>query len=159
MTDLLAEMCAVPDEYIPTLVDTGEWREFGVTHWHLCNWKSVVGNQRRFDQDVVAPHIARGEPCHDPREALQWVVTTAMAAYLARTDPVAAFAMRGWRTPADVVASIDGGWLWMVVKPSLMMPIGGMVALDSGGRTAHVHAHPMTQSHCRQHPAPVQLAA
>jgi hypothetical protein len=148
MTDLLAEMCAVPDEYIPSLVDPGRWRGLGVTHWHLANWKSAVGNNRRFDQELVAPHIARGEPCHDPHEAMQWCVLTPMSIYLSRRNPEAAFTQRGWRTPADVVASIDNGWSLLTTT---LIPIGGMVALAADGWTAHVHAHPMTKSHCRQH--------
>jgi hypothetical protein len=151
MTDVLAEMLAVPDAYIPGLVDTGTWREIGITHWHLAEWKSVVSNNRRFDQENVGPHIARGEACRDPHAALRWAVLTPMGIYMSHRDPVAAFAQRSWRTPADVIDSIDHSWWWMTTQPSLLVPIGGMVALAADGWTAHVHAHPMTQSHCRQH--------
>lgn len=147
MTFELSDMLDLPEGYIPSLTDSGQWRNY-LTHWHLARFDTKLSNKRRFDQDGTIPkHIAEGEPSHDPHEALQWVMAEFFSVLLVG-DPAENFACRGWHTPDDLQRTIDVSWELMVDKPFLLTPIGGLLAI-SGARTTHIHAYPMTQ--CQRH--------
>lgn len=65
-----------------TLVDSGRWRELGVTHWHLSRLDSRRSDKDRWGEERV--RLARTRPshgvAHDPGEVADWLREEAVRA-------------------------------------------------------------------------------
>jgi len=140
----------LPEAYIDSLVDTGHWRDVGITHWHLWSTEQAVANVARFTKEVVAGHISRGEPCHDPHEALSWVYRRHLEGLMSGSDPAGYARQAGWHSEDDLRFSIAVSWEFMTDKPHGLTPIGRGVEVRSG-RSLDVFAEPMTSARCRRH--------
>ncbi|HTF49430.1 MAG TPA: hypothetical protein VK735_18465 [Pseudonocardia sp.] len=145
----------LPEAYIDSLVDTGHWRQVGVTHWHLWSTEQpllVSGrpNAARFTHELLAGHIARGEPCHDPREALRWVYRRHLEALMSGSDPAGYAQQAGWHNEDAFRFSIGVSWEFMTDKPHSLTPIGRGVEVRAG-RSLDAYAEPMTSARCQRH--------
>ena len=150
MTTLTGYVPTLPEEYIDALTDTGRWREVGITHWHLWQHEDNTYNPQRYEKEIVAGHIARGEPCHDPREALRWIYLCHLAALISGPDPARYAHRKGWHDAAAFRFAIANSWEYMTAKPDLMTPIGGGLEVRAG-RSLSVYAEPMTKARCLRH--------
>lgn len=125
------------------LVDSGEWREVGITHWHLVRWEASIKAMADARSDLVAGHIARGTPCYGPHEAMRWIFDEALSALRGPTR---------WDTWPDLLFSTNNAWALLTKYVHLLTPVGHMVALGTDDRrVAAIHAYPMTKSRCRGH--------
>jgi hypothetical protein len=141
---------SVPEEYIGSLVDTGRWRDRGVTHWHLCQSEDDVNDTRRFSASYSAGQVHRGQSAHDPHEALLWVYAQKIKGLRGGSHPVRYAEQRGWRSVDDLHRSIDVSWDFMTDRCGLLTPIGGGVEVRAG-RSLDIYAYPMTVDSCERH--------
>lgn len=140
----------LPEEYISQLHDTGQWREYAITHWHLSISEERISNPRRFDASYVAGQVHKGQSSHDPREALRWVYSKQIDGIRNSTDPIKYARQRGWGSEADLLFAIDNSWEFMTARPGLYTPIGGGCAI-SKDRGLDVYATPRTDKDCHLH--------
>lgn len=127
----------VPD--LSTFVDSGGWRECGVTHWHLTVSECGTSDPHRYDRERWAA-MGRVGTLDDPREVLRWICERRIAALERAADPATAARQAGWSTPE--------GWnqraevTWEVLTKSGSTPAGGGIAIN-GGRSVEIYAQPI----------------
>lgn len=143
---------SAPDPgFFDGLVDSGRWREEGVTHWHLTLTEIGTNVRERYAMDrwqrIVSQDWIGTET--DPRAALVWVTEQRIRAIRGSADPDA-FARRiGWNTREDVEFQVVCSWE-SLTGPG-RTPVGGGVAVRDGW-SVEIYANPMTAAECsREH--------
>ncbi len=128
-------------------VDTGRWRERGITHWHLRHEEWALGDPQRFDQHRCTESILDAHAvAYSPQEALDWLLNQ----YRTVVEAPASSASRS----AGLVTAED--WLEREeVAFYLLMngSIAGRGIVAATGRIVDNFAHPMTAAQCRRHQA------
>jgi hypothetical protein len=140
----------LPDGFIEGLEDTGQWREAGITHWHLTSHEHGTSRPERYEGEAVRARAAGGEPERDPHRALAWVYTEFLTGLHRSPTPELFAAQRGWHDEAAFLGSVGNSWESMIVRAVLLIPVGGGLAVR-GGLSLDVFAEPMTSRTCARH--------
>lgn len=132
------------DEY-GRWVDSGVWRERGVTHWHLVRSDWDRSDRERFDTERTRAERLR--PTHgvaaDPREVADWLINEALAAAKECPSPEAMIKSSGLDTPHGVRLKHEVSF-WAAMRGRDVCGLMGLGEL----RIAHLSAYAMTAGEC-----------
>lgn len=149
---------AVPPVFLSSLVDTGRWRERGVTHWHCHVEEQPINvhgrpNEARFNTDRVREVVNR-EFTHaitDPLEAFTWLTsqwTEALSDPRRTPDPTAVLKQRLWHTDELWLQQLEHTWETLTTSDST--PAGCGLQLKPNW-SLDAFCYPMTLARCRRH--------
>lgn len=149
---------SVPPALLASLVDSGRWRERGVTHWHCTAEEQPINvnsrpNEARFNTDRVRDVVNRSftAAAMTPLDAFTWLTSQWLDAVndpRRCQDPSGVLKQRLWHT--------DDMWLdqlrhtWEMLTTSATTPTG--CGLQIGvNRSLDAFCYPMTLANCRRH--------
>lgn len=149
----------LPRGYIESLTDGGQWRERGITHWHLvCEEQPITisgrPNEARFVTERIRGLVARSsnKVAYRPAGALRWLAAQYIAAMAQGSDPVGVARQRGYGSEREWLFAL--GCMWETLSGgSLITPAGGGVEVWPN-HSLDVHCYPMTIARCRIHTPP-----
>lgn len=127
---------SVPRDEAGRLIDSGQWRAVGVTHWHLVRTEWRMSDLDRFDNDRVA-RVRRQQPSHGiargPHDVADWMMTqrlTSQEAWLVRPP-------EDWAIAEEIS-------FWFAMRGH---SCAGLARL-SDEWIAHIDAYAMTAAEC-----------
>lgn len=124
----------VPRGRAGRLVDSGEWRVAGVTHWHLTRADYRISDRERFDNDRARRQRPNRGIARTPHEVVAWKLVAQWAVYAE-----AGLSTRGdWRLSEEIV-------MWFAMRGD---DCRGLARI-SEERIAHLDAWAMTAAQCR----------
>lgn len=140
----------VPVDPAGTWIDSGRWRELGVTHWHLNMEEWRISDTARFsnDEQAVARRRRAAEGvAHSPAEVAEWGV--AIRRKLIEQHRLGETALRssGLATPQDWVSK-EETLFFMAMHGQ---DVYGMLAI-SEGRVQHLYASAVKSTSCHGSP-------
>ena len=131
-------------------VDTGRWRDRGITHWHLRHEDWPIGDPQRLDHHRYTEAVLDAHAiAYNPHEALDWLLTRYRAALSAAAADSHAARAAGLVTTDDWREREEVSF-YLLANGS----IAGRGIAPSNGRIIDNFAHPMTAQRCRRHQQP-----
>lgn len=158
MTTAPVAVLHVPPAFLTSLVDGGQWRERGVTHWHCTVEEQSITvqgrpNEARFSTERIRDIVNRSfaVAALTPLDAFTWLTsqwTDALNNPHRCPDPSTVMKQRLWHT--------DELWLgqlahtWETLTTSARTPAGCGLPIGSN-RSLDAFCYPMAQAQCRRH--------
>ena len=154
MTTLGFDPDATP-AILAALVDTGRWRERGITHWHLVQddqpyTSEKKENRKRFDSVRIRGLVNRPmvPVAHTPLDALSWLVNVWLDTLAGSPTPGATATRRGWHDDAAWRFQVEHCWDTLAGGSST--PAGGSLPIGANVARA-AHCYPISSARCRAH--------
>jgi hypothetical protein len=137
---------SVPVDEQGRWIDSGRWREVGVTHWHLIEPREwAISDSARFSTEDMRASRVRSSAgvARDPHEVVAWLTATLdkLISEHGLTEEI--LQQSGILTP-EGRRSKDETAFWMASRG---MDVCAMQALK-GGRISHYSAYAMTAQEC-----------
>lgn len=149
---------SLPVEFIGSLVDSGRWREVGISHWHLLREEAPItrrgrANEERFDTARIAAAVRSCRKVStDPHDVITWIWRQKIDGVLSGANPARYAAQAGWHAEKDLLFAIEVCWEFLTERLSAkhLGPSGGGVEIRPN-LSLDVHAYPQTAETCRRH--------
>jgi hypothetical protein len=137
---------SVPVDEQGRWIDSGRWREVGVTHWHLIEPREwAISDSARFStEDMRASRVrSSGGVARDPHEVVAWLTAT-LDRIISEHGLTAEVLHQSGILAPEGRRSKDETAFWMASRG---MDVCAMQALKSG-RILHYSVYAMTAQEC-----------